>query len=153
MSFLESNLLRDEKLEYQARLHWMVFLGPAIWLFVGWLCTSAGATALGTPVIIIGLLLGIGAAINYSTSEFGITNKRLLIKTGFIRRQSFEVLLPKVEGIQVSQGVLGRMFDFGTVVIRGTGGSQAPFHHISAPLRFRNQAQEQIERSQGTAAA
>ena len=67
-----------------------------------------------------------------------------MIKTGFIRRNSLETLLTKVEGIQVNQGMLGRILNYGTIIVKGTGGTSNPFHKIDAPLEFRKKVQEQI---------
>ncbi len=68
----------------------------------------------------------------------------MIAKVGFIRRNSLEVLLNKVEGIEVDQAILGRILGFGSITISGTGGTHEPFHHIDAPLEFRKQALEQI---------
>ena len=146
MSYIEKNLMSGESVIYSAKLHWVVFLWPAIWLVIALIMFSSGgdAAAAGGGAIVIAILIGIASFINYSTSEFGITNKRVLAKVGFIRRNSLEVLLTKVEGIQVNQGILGRMLGYGSVVVSGTGGSKDPFHKISAPLEFRRKAQEQI---------
>ena len=146
MSYIEKNLMSGESVIYSAKLHWVVFLWPAIWLVIALIMFSSGgdAAAAGGGAIVIAILTGIASFINYSTSEFGITNKRVLAKVGFIRRNSLEVLLTKVEGIQVNQGILGRMLGYGSVVVSGTGGSKDPFHKISAPLEFRRKAQEQI---------
>ena len=83
--------------------------------------------------------------INLKTSEFGVTNKRVLVKVGFIRRYSIELLLTKVEGIQVAQSILGRILRYGTIIVTGTGGGKEPFHKIDDPFEFRRQVQEQIE--------
>ncbi|PIU51164.1 hypothetical protein COS91_05900 [Candidatus Desantisbacteria bacterium CG07_land_8_20_14_0_80_39_15] len=88
--------------------------------------------------------LGIPVFISFKTSEFGITNKRVLFKIGFIRRNSLEILLTKIEGIQVNQGILGRILNYGTIIVRGTGGTGSPFRKIEAPLEFRKKVQEQI---------
>jgi uncharacterized membrane protein YdbT with pleckstrin-like domain len=82
--------------------------------------------------------------IQYITSEFGVTNRRVIIKRGLIRRKSLEVLLNMIEGIQVDQSVLGRILGFGSIVVIGAGGTKDLFHNISAPLEFRKKAQEQI---------
>jgi uncharacterized membrane protein YdbT with pleckstrin-like domain len=66
------------------------------------------------------------------------------VRVGFIHRNSLEVLLNKVEGIQVNQGILGRILGFGSITVSGTGGTKDPFHKIDAPLEFRKKAQEQI---------
>ena len=100
--------------------------------------------AVGGLFVLIAIITGIASFINYTTSEFGITNKRVIVKVGFIRRNSLEVLLNKVEGIQVNQGILGRILGFGSITVSGTGGTKDPFHKIAAPLEFRKKAQEQI---------
>jgi hypothetical protein len=92
----------------------------------------------------IGLLLAIGPAIRYVTSEFAVTDKRVLGKVGFIERESDETLLSKIEAIAVDQNVIGRMLGFGTLTITGTGGTQEAFSGISDPLQFRRQIQSQI---------
>ena len=146
MSYIEKNLMNGESVVYRTNLHWVVFLWPIIWLVVAIMFFSSGgdAAAAGGLFILIAILTGISSFINFKTSEFGITNKRVLVKVGFIRRNSLEVLLDKVEGIQVNQGILGRILGFGSITVSGTGGTKDPFHKIDAPLEFRKRAQEQI---------
>ena len=69
-----------------------------------------------------------------------------MIRVGFIRRNSLETLLKKVEGIGVNRGILGRDFDYGTIVVTGIGGTKQLFHKNSVPLKFRERSQEQIEK-------
>lgn len=69
----------------------------------------------------IALILGLGSLVNYSASEFGVTNKRILAKVGWAKRRSLDMLLTKVEGIYVEQGILGKILGYGTVVVTGTG--------------------------------
>jgi uncharacterized membrane protein YdbT with pleckstrin-like domain len=78
-------------------------------------------------------------------TEMAVTNKRILIKTGLVSRRTFELLLSKVESIGVQEGLLGRMLGYGSVVVRGTGGTPEPFSTITHPLEFRRQVQQQIE--------
>jgi uncharacterized membrane protein YdbT with pleckstrin-like domain len=72
------------------------------------------------------------------------TNKRVLVKIGWLRRQSLETLLSKIETIGVEQDILGRALDYGTIVVTGTGGSKEPFRTIASPMEFRRAVQEQI---------
>lgn len=146
MSYIEKNLMSGESIIYRGKLHWVVFLWPIIWFVVAVLFFVSGgdAAAAGGLFILLAVLTGIASFINYSTSEFGITNKRVIVKVGFIRRNSLEVLLSKVEGIQVNQGILGRILGYGSIVVSGTGGTKDPFHKISNPLEFRRKTQEQI---------
>lgn len=82
------------------------------------------------------------AAIAYRTSEFVITNRRVLIKIGLISRRTNEIFVNKIESIAVDQGIFGRLLDFGTVTVRGTGGSSDKFSMIAHPLEFRNHVQQ-----------
>ena len=146
MSYIDNNLMTGENVIYRTRLHWIVFIWPAIWFIVAMILFSGngGSAAVGVLFILVALIASISSFISYITSEFGITNKRVIVKVGFIRRNSIEVLLNKVEGIQVNQGVWGRVLGFGSITVSGTGGTKDPFHKIDAPLVFRKKVQEQI---------
>ncbi len=100
------------------------------------------------PMLLILIITGVPSLINYKTSEFGVTNKRVLAKYGFIRRRSTEILLTKVEGIIVDQGILGRSLGYGSVIISGTGSLKNQFKEISNPLEFRKIVQNQISNTQ-----
>ena len=150
MSYLDDHLLAGERIVYRAKLHWTIFLTSLIVVLLGiglgillQLVQPAYSYA-GAALAGVGLLLAIGPAIRYITSEFAVTDKRVLGKVGFIERESKETLLSKVEAIAVDQGVIGRVLGFGTVTITGTGGTQEFFPRISEPLEFRRQIQSQI---------
>lgn len=89
------------------------------------------------PAFGAGLILWLIAYVRYKTTELAITTRRVIVKIGFIRRNTVEINIQKVESIQVDQGVLGRLFNFGTLVIAGAGSSQAPIAGISSPMAFR----------------
>lgn len=153
MSFIDNNLLANEVVIYRARLHWTIFLNACLYLCLSILiCIFNLVNTEPSPVLwylsLLALLLALISAtsnlIRYKTSEFAITNKRVLIKVGFIRRHSLEVLLHKVEGIGVNQSILGRLFRFGTIIISGTGGTKETFDQIASPLEFRKQVQAQL---------
>ncbi|MFO1252099.1 MAG: PH domain-containing protein [Inhella sp.] len=89
------------------------------------------------PLFGLGLVFLVAAYIRYKSTELAVTSKRIIVKHGFISRQTIEINLNKAESIQVDQGVLGRLFDFGTLVISGTGTSHAPLAGIAEPMAFR----------------
>ncbi|WP_374438401.1 PH domain-containing protein [Inhella sp.] len=89
------------------------------------------------PLFGLGLVFLVAAYIRYKSTELAVTTKRIIVKHGFISRQTIEINLNKAESIQVDQGVLGRLFDFGTLVISGTGTSHAPLAGIAEPMAFR----------------
>ncbi|MFI8383872.1 PH domain-containing protein [Pseudomonas sp. NPDC079086] len=124
-SYVDSALTKGEHIIYQAKVSvWS--LAPII---------ALGFIFLG--LFGIGLLFWIDAAIKYFTTELAITNKRVIAKFGLISRTTIEINLQKIESIQVNQGVLGRIFNFGSVVVSGAGNPQAPVPGISSPLNFR----------------
>jgi uncharacterized membrane protein YdbT with pleckstrin-like domain len=150
MSYLDDHLLAGERIVYRARLHWTIFLAAIIVVLLGVALgillqvVAPAYSYAGAGLAGIGMLLAIGPAIRYVTSEFAVTDKRVLGKVGFIERESDETLLSKVEAIAVDQGVIGRLFGFGTITITGTGGTQEIFSGIAEPLEFRRQIQSQI---------
>jgi uncharacterized membrane protein YdbT with pleckstrin-like domain len=150
MSYLDDHLLAGERIVYRARLHWIIFGNSILVVLLG-----VGLAAvlrvyqpeywwLGAALAGVGLLLAIPPAIRYTSSEFAVTDKRVLAKHGFIQRDSIETLLSKIEAIEVDQGIIGRMFGYGSIGITGTGGTQESFPLISHPLEFRRQIQSQI---------
>ena len=82
------------------------------------------------------------------TTEFGVTNQRIIVKRGILSRVVKENTLQKIESIQVTQSVMGRFFGFGTIIVRGIGGTPEVFTLINKPLAFRSQVQQQIEQIQ-----
>ena len=124
-SYIDDVLIDDERVTYRARI--------SIWSL--WPFILLGALLL--PLYGIGLLFWLWAWIVYSTTELAITNKRVIAKTGLIQRRIIEMFLEKIESIQVDQSILGRLFNFGSVVISGTGVHSAPFKSISDPLALR----------------
>ena len=152
MSYVETNLIPGENVVYKTGLHWVVLLGSIIvGMFLG--LTGLGLMvgrlyAWGLFVVFVAagsVLLGVVAR---KATEIAVTNKRVIIKTGLLRRKTFELLLSKVESIGVDEGLTGRMFGYGTVVVRGTGGTPEPFSKVAHPLEFRRQVQQQIELSE-----
>jgi uncharacterized membrane protein YdbT with pleckstrin-like domain len=143
VSYVDTSLLPNERVTHRARLSRVIFVGPAIALVIGILCLLGGRGS--RPVAVIFLVVGGAAAlvryVNFTTSEFAITDKRVIIKVGLLRRRTLELQLTKLEAIAVDQGILGRIFGYGNIVVTGTGGTKEPFKTISGPLEFRRAAQ------------
>jgi uncharacterized membrane protein YdbT with pleckstrin-like domain len=169
MSYLERNLIPGEKVFYKTGLHWSVLIGPFL---LGTACiigaallaiyadsskfgaagnTSATSGPSDVLLAVVGLLSIVAATtiifgiVRRNSTEMGVTNKRVVVKRGILARRTFELLLSQIEGILVEESFMGRMFGFGTVIIRGTGGSPETFSRIAHPLEFRRQVQEHIE--------
>ncbi len=124
-SYVEGALTKGEQVIYQGKIS-LWSLSPL--LVFGLIFLAAWG---------LGLLLWIAAAIKYFTTELAITNKRVIAKFGLISRSTVEINLQKIESIQVRQGILGRIFNYGSIVVSGAGNPQAPIPGISSPLQFR----------------
>src|SRR5262245_8367930 len=142
MGYIDDNLLSGEQILYRARLHWKVFVLPVL-LFLAGMALVAGAIYKGFDpylsllILIIPLGVLFSALLTWRCSEFGVTEKRVLIKTGIVSRHTLETLLTKVENIGVEQSIWGRLFNFGTLYVTGTGSTRETFAGIHAPLEFR----------------
>lgn len=124
-SYIEDALIKDEKVIYTGNIsRWS--LAPLILLGILFLAAWG-----------FGLVFWVIAYIRYKTTELAFTNKRVIAKVGIISRHTVELTISKVESIQVKQSVLGRIFNFGTLVIAGAGNPQAPIAGISNPMAFR----------------
>jgi Bacterial PH domain len=152
MGYVDDHLLPNEAVVYRARLHWIIFAWSLTTIVLG-----AGAAAAlylklpaeqywlaGAGLAAIGLVLAVGPALRYWSSDFAVTDKRVLAKFGLVRRHSLETLLSKIEAISVDQDVTGRMLGYGTVTVIGTGGTQETLPMIADPLEFRRRVQAQI---------
>lgn len=113
----------------------LILIGP-IAMIASW----KGATWVWL-LMVIPIAIIVSAVLTVKKSELIITDRRVLIKVGFIRRQTFEMFISKIESVAVAQGMMGRFFNYGTVEIRGTGGSAESFATIVAPLQFRDAIQ------------
>ena len=162
MSYVEQHLIPGETLQYQTKLHWHVMFwhvaAGAIFALVGiallaglWNSkessggSSAVMTGLGLVCLVAGaLFIGFGILKRRAT-EMAVTNKRVIVKMGIVSRRTIELLLSRIESIVVDESAMGRALGYGTVTIRGTGGTPEVFENISHPLEFRAQVQRQIE--------
>ncbi len=118
-SYVQNNLISGEQVIYEARLHWIIFLSLR--------CVFS--------LLILPL-------IDRWTSEFAITNKRVIMKVGLIRRKALEMNLSKIESVNVDQTIMGRILGYGTITVIGTGGTRESFARISKPMEFRRVFQE-----------
>lgn len=153
MGYIADHLTEGEKIVFLTKRHWITSVPwPSISFIVGglslWLAIAAEwpwFKYISYAFFIVGAInLTYNIIVNAST-EFGVTDKRVVIKTGIIWRRTQEVILQKVESIQVDQSIPGRLLGYGTIVITGSGGSAEPHRNIAQPLQFRRAVQERVE--------
>jgi uncharacterized membrane protein YdbT with pleckstrin-like domain len=156
-SYIDDNLLPGEKVLARRRV------SPASAYFAGGVLLGAGvlfsliAIIAGVGglfvlfvlfMVIPGACYCIGGYIRVQTSEFALTDRRVIAKEGMVRHKSFDIMLAKVEGVGADQGLLGRQFGYGDITVSGTGGSKDPFKGIENPYEFRTAIQTKLEELQ-----
>ena len=149
MSSIEKNLLPDEQIVYRTKKHWIIFFGPAAWVIAAiffalnpnpWVVKAAIAPALAA------IILGLGKWLNYATSDFVVTTKRIMMTEGFFTRHTNELRLATVSNMNVNQSLVGQFLDYGTVIISPFGGREDIFTEIAHPFLFQRQTQMQLDK-------
>ena len=154
MSYVENNLIVGEQVIYNAKVHWFIFVPSIVWFVIGIFLFNIQTEEIVLPLlggmilIFVSIFSLISAFITRFSTELVVTSKRVIAKVGFIRRNTVELNHSKVESINVDQSIFGRMFDFGTLVINGTGGGKTPIPSIDSPLEFRKNAMQAIDERQ-----
>ena len=150
MGYVERHLLPNEHVVYKTRLHWVLYVKPALVIAVGAVLAvllrkvqdPPWLWMIGAAVVVVGLVWAFVHYVELMTSEFAVTNSRLILKVGLISRYTTELLLTKVETIGVQQGLLARVLGYGDLVVTGTGGAREVFHRVRDPIGFRNHVQQ-----------
>lgn len=158
MSYVQNNLLPSEQIKFYCQPHWIVFATPILTIIIAgfiwsWLPPDMIDFSFGFPVPhVIGIIIGLyalytlgGAFIFFRFSEYAVTDRRVIMKTGLIQRNALEIFLKRVEAINVDQSILGRMLGYGSVYIIGTGGSRDRYIAVPNPLEFRRVVQEETD--------
>jgi uncharacterized membrane protein YdbT with pleckstrin-like domain len=147
--YIDDILQPGEKVLYSTNAHWIFFL-PAIgaWIVAAVLLVLSRMTtteslilvcvAASVVVAVVALVLTAKAWFHRWTTETDVTNLRVVHKTGFIKRRTFEMSLDKVESVDVNQSILGRILNYGSVTVRGVGEGAETIDTIASPLDFRN---------------
>lgn len=148
-SYIDSNLTSNERVVKEAQVSWwsqwpyLLFGGLFLLSSLGTLMGDDAGSFLGI-FLLAAILLGV-AIIRVLTTELALTNRRVIAKKGFIRRDTIELRLEKVEGLMVNQSIFGRLLNYGTVTVSGTGGIKTPIPFINNPTQFRMVVNEFLE--------
>jgi uncharacterized membrane protein YdbT with pleckstrin-like domain len=147
--YIDEILQPGERVLYSTNAHWIFYL-PAIgaWIVALVLLVLSRMTsndtvmllclALSAVVALAALYWTFRAWFHRLTTETDVTNIRVVHKTGFIRRRTFEMALDKVESVDVNQTIMGRIFGYGDVTIQGVGEGKEIIPTIADPLQFRS---------------
>ena len=150
MTYVDKLLQPGEVVLARTRLHWFIYLRSVVIVIAALALFGASAVAqvdtdLRPPIQVAAAVLGLVglwfvfiAWIKRRSTELAVTNRRVIHKTGIFSRSTQEMNRDKVESVDVQQSLFGRIFGYGTVLVRGVGSSWEPFVHIADPLSFRS---------------
>jgi uncharacterized membrane protein YdbT with pleckstrin-like domain len=150
MSYVRSVLQPNEKILVIGRLHWIVYIRAILFLIVGAILVAlennlANGDARTYLIYSTAAIFGVGVAVSFLhawfirwITEFAVTDRRVIYKCGFIKRHTVEMNMDKIESVDVDQSLLGRMLNYGTIHVLGTGEGIESLRRIAAPLALRN---------------
>jgi uncharacterized membrane protein YdbT with pleckstrin-like domain len=150
MRYVQRVLQPGETVVYATKLHWIIYWRAILLLIICIILAGAAwymadnsnvSLAVGIAAVIFAILAlssAFRAFISWATTELAVTDRRVIYKTGLIARHTVEMNRRQVESVDVDQSIFGRMIGYGTIIIRGTGGSLEPMRRIDNPLTFRN---------------
>lgn len=129
MKFIKSTLPENETIEMEISFHWTHALIAWLYLvFLGWL--------------LVGIYLFVSMYVEKWMTERALTNRRLVIKRGLIRRQTEEISFNRIEEVNLNQSILQRILGSGDIRVTGTGSGEVIMKNIDAPLSVQKKINE-----------
>jgi uncharacterized membrane protein YdbT with pleckstrin-like domain len=166
MGYITSNLAPGESIRAVVKVHWgilfpaiwaLVVLAAAVWvaqagLLAAWLAQAEIPVSVWIPVGILAvvcLVTVVHALVYLLTTEIAVTDRKVVAKWGLLGRRTIEQRLGKIESVTVDQNLLGRLFDYGSVYVHGTGSGSTPMRYVARPIWVRREIEEAIEAAGG----
>jgi len=136
--------MSKQRVIYQARLHWIIFVWPVVLLLTGfWLSfASVSFREVGVLAIFIAIAWGGLMWLTYQFSSLTIKEKQVILRSGILVRQTIDIPLNKIESIDIRQSILGSLFGYGSLLITGTGGTRQWMGYVAKPLTCRRHIEQ-----------
>jgi uncharacterized membrane protein YdbT with pleckstrin-like domain len=146
MRYVDHILQPGEQIKHVSRITWLVYLPGISFLVVGliglMLLSRSQENQFLVAVVAVIIALAVASIFHAWfkrwTIEIAVTNRRVIYKRGFIRRHTIEMNMDKIESVDVDQSIMGRLFNYGTITVHGTGTGIEPLYSIDSPIEFRN---------------
>jgi hypothetical protein len=148
MGYIDNKLGSNEKIIYRVGLHWAMFLGPAIFLFLSGISIPAN----GRPAIVLFIIAMLWAILSYVVllnTEFVVTNNRLLIWTVFPWKKLYDIAFVEIANTSVYQPSLGKLLNFGRITIVLNNGKGISRRLVSGPYELLKHVSQQVETAHG----
>jgi len=147
MTYIENNLLPNEEIIYEGKIHGFYIFLLVMWLIIGMIFFLIWLQVPPMRLLWFWMIIGFGYNILFfKLTEIAVTNKRVIFKTWVIARNVFELQLQKVESARLDQSIIERIIWAGTLVVSWTWGHNKPMHYITKPMEMRTVIYEEIEK-------
>lgn len=149
MSYIDKNLLPDERILFRTKKHLIVFFFPVVWLIFSAYATEYMST---NPILIkftffpwvLALIFWGQVGLDWVTSEFAVTNKRVMLREGFFYRHANELRIATISQVNVDQSLLGQMLDYGIITLNAFGANDS-YTMIAKPFTFQKYINQQLD--------
>ena len=157
MSYVEGTLMKGEEILFFTHPHKIILAAPAVWFLIALAFTIFGdqisfmenvifrTYSIYNLIVAISFLYSflklLNRLIEYRTSEYTVTNRRVVMKSGVLNRTALELMLNRLEAVTVQQPLFGQIFNYGMVLLVGIGGTRDAFKYVPRPMYFRQQIQ------------
>jgi len=139
MGYVDKILVEDEIIYFRAKKAWILLIFIIIFMIFGsWISSNIDTYSLVITIVFF-IFLIFRVILAFISTEFALTNRRIIGKRGFILRNTFEINLKQLESISISQPLIGRIFGFGNITIVGIGGTKEEFKAIMNPYELQKQ--------------
>ena len=148
MGYVDRVLQPGETVIHRARLHWLIYWRATLLVILAAALAviadqqngdlRQGLLYAAVACLVLAAIAACAAAVRRHTTELAVTDHRIIFKRGLVSRHTIEMNRTKVESVDVDQSLMGRIFGYGTILIRGTGGSLEPLANIENPLQLRS---------------
>jgi membrane protein YdbS with pleckstrin-like domain len=150
MSYIDDSLAPNEELIYRARFHWLhkagAYITLAVAVVMALVCVALGnglpALIAAAIVTVLGLVIFVAMMMPIWTTEIGVTNHRFIFKRGWLHRTTDELQLSSIEEVNLEQGAVGRLLNYGRLVLHGTGVNDIKLPPLADPVGLRRALQE-----------
>lgn len=149
MSYIDRNLLPDERIVFRTKKHWIIFFVPVVLMMLSCYLdpylrqNDILVKIVLAPWVVTALLFGY-YSLEYMTSEYAVTNKRVMMREGFFTRHSNEMRLNAISQVNVDQNLIGMALHYGTVSINAFGAFDS-YPLINRPTLFQKFVNQQLD--------
>jgi len=144
MNYITNSLSEAELLVHSTRLSMVIFSWPIVFCILGLVFIIASLAWVGLFILLIGLLWALAMFLKIKFSEYGVTNRRVVFKVGVFSTIAGDLLLQQIEGVQLEQSLWGRLFNYGKIVVTGSGGTKRSITDINKPLDFKKAIEKEV---------